>query len=385
MTANSSMRNAGVPPHIKNVGVCLEVMRATLRANTSFAKIFGRILGEPSIRALLTEELNDRIERVVIHDSFATVGTGEGRDRNSPVALTTDAPVGTTFNHRANALDGVRRIERYLFKLRQRLLSQRTTILKRLIHGNKPLACSAENNWLFAAPAMWIAVINILMQNERTALLKPRNDLGVSLINLHARPRATGTHGIAHKEMTIIINWHYRGNAKLLACQIVVHTMTRSTVNNACTIIKCDVIGVDKLARLALIAKDRLLITIVSKLFARSTPWLAILHTYKLKLTIAEFLYQALGESLCHNLSLIVMDKCNVGSLWMTDHCIVCRKRPRCRGPNINPETTSPRLEAFRNGGHLKTYENGRAYFIAILNLSFRKSRMAVTAPMNRL
>ena len=103
----TSPGHAGVPPHVEDVTIGLEVMAATLGAHAGVAEVGLRGVGEPGIGALLMEQSDDRVERVVVHDLLATVGAGEGRNRHAPVALTGDAPIGTLLHHGADAVDGV--------------------------------------------------------------------------------------------------------------------------------------------------------------------------------------------------------------------------------------------------------------------------------------
>ena len=72
--------DAGVPPHVKNVLIGLEVMATALGADAGLAQVALGSVGEPGVGALLVEELDDGVERSVVHDLLTAVGAGVAGD-----------------------------------------------------------------------------------------------------------------------------------------------------------------------------------------------------------------------------------------------------------------------------------------------------------------
>ena len=139
--------DAGIPPHVEDVLICLEMMAAALGADAGLAQVTLGSVGEPGVGALLVEELDDCVERSVVHDLLAAVGAGVAGDRHAPVALTADAPVGTLLDHGADAVGGVGRIPLdVLADLFASLLAQTG-----LVHRDKPLVGSTEEHRVLAA------------------------------------------------------------------------------------------------------------------------------------------------------------------------------------------------------------------------------------------
>ena len=80
-----------------------------------------------------------------------------------------------------------------------------------------------------------------------------------------------------------------------------------------------------------------------------------------------------------------VVDDGHVGRLGVQDDGVVGRKRPRRRGPDVDPELAGPGLEAGRDGRHLEADEDGGADLVAVLDLGLGERRVAVGAPVDRL
>ena len=107
------------------------------------------------------EELDDGVERGVVHDLLTAVGASVAGDRHAPVALTADAPVGTLLDHGADAVGRVGRIPlNVLADLFASLLAQAG-----LVHRDKPLVGSTEEHRVLAAPAVRIAVRDLLLED----------------------------------------------------------------------------------------------------------------------------------------------------------------------------------------------------------------------------
>jgi hypothetical protein len=259
--ADGGVRDAGVPPHVEDVLVRLEVVAAALRADAGVAEVARGVLGEPGVGALLAEEVDDLVERLVVHDRLAAVLAGVGRDGHAPVALARDAPVRPALDHRADALDGMGRIEADVTERVERLLAKAG-----LVHRDEPLARGAEDDGLLAAPAVRVGVRDVLVKDERAALLEPLDDLGVGLVHVHAGPGAAGSHAVALVEVAVVVDGHDDGDVEAHAGVVVVDAVPGGGVDDAGAVFERDVVGVDELALDALVAEDRLLVLVVAEL-----------------------------------------------------------------------------------------------------------------------
>ena len=385
MFAHGGVRNARVPPHVEDILVRLQVMAAALGADARVTEVACGVVGEPAVGALAAEQCDNGVERRVVHDRFATVLAGESGNRNAPVALTGDAPVGTALHHRPDALHGMGRVECDLRELLERLLAQRAAVVERFVHRDEPLARGAEDDRLLAAPAVRIAVVDVLMEDKRAALAQPLDDLRVGLVDLHTGPGAARAHLVALVEAAVVVNGHDHGNVELHADEVVVDAVPGSTMDDASAVVQGDVIGVDELALNALIAEDGLLVLVVCQLDAGHAPRLAVGAAHKLDLAVAELRAVLLHEGACHDLDLVVVDDRDIVGLGMQDDDVVSGQGPGGGGPDIDPELAFPGFKPSRHRRHLEADKDSRADLVAVLDFRLGERRVAVRAPMNRL
>ena len=188
-----------------------------------------------------------------------------------------------------------------------------------------------------------------------------------------------------YEEAAVVVDRHDRGDAELLAGEVVVHAVAGRAVDDARAVVEGDVVGVDELARLALVAKDRLLVAVVREGLARGAPGLAVLAAHELDLAVAKLSGAALGERLGHDLGAAVVDERHVGGLGVADDGVVGGKGPRRGGPDVHEELAGPGLQALRHRGHLKAHEDGGADLVAVLDLRLGEGRVAVRAPVHGL
>ena len=385
MLAHGGMRNARVPPHVEDVLVRLQVMAAAFRADARVAEVACGVVGEPAVGALAAEQCDNGVERRVVHDRFTTVLAGESGNGNAPIALAGDAPVRTALHHGPDALHGMRRVERDLRELVERLLAQRVAIVERFVHRDEPLARRAEDDRLLAAPAVRIAVVDVLVEDERAALAQPLDDLRVGLVDLHAGPGAARAHLVALVEATVVVNGHDHGNVELHADEVVVDAMAGSAMDDSGAVVQSDVVSVDELALDALITEDGLLVLVACQLDTGHAPRLAVGAAHELDLAVAELLGILLHERACHDLRLAVMDDRDVIGLGMQDDDVVGGQGPGGGGPDVDPELAFPGLEACWHRRHLEANEDGGADLIAVLDFRLGERRVAVRAPVDRL
>ena len=376
--ADGLPRHAGVPPHVKDVLISLEVMAAALGADAGLAQIALRSVGEPGVGALLVEELDDGVERGVVHDLLAAVGAGVAGDRHTPVALTADAPVGTLLDHGANAVGGVGRIPLdVLADLFASLLAQAG-----LVHRDKPLVGSTEEHRVLAAPAVRIAVRDLLLEDQGATLAQELDDVRVGLIGVHTAEGATGAKLLAGVELTVVVNRHADvGDALLEAGKVVVDAMAGRVVDDTGTVIDTDVIGQQRHALNAV--KDRLLVVDVVEGLGGNHIGLAVDHD---RGVLPAKLLAALGSQVLeHDLGTALVLNGDIGGAGLKGNGLVGGDGPRRGRPDDEVDRAVEVLEAGGLGSHLKAHEDGRARLVGVLNLGLGQRGMAVLAPVNRL
>ena len=94
-------------------------------------------------------------------------------------------------------------------------LVERALAQRRLVHGDEPLRGGTEDDRLLAAPAMRVAVADVLVQQQHAAFAQPLDDMRVGLVDLHAAPGAAGSDGIALVEAPVVVDGHDQRHAEL--------------------------------------------------------------------------------------------------------------------------------------------------------------------------
>ena len=370
--------HAGVPPHVENVLISLEVMAATLGANASLAQVTLGSVGEPGVGALLVEELDDGVERGVVHDLLAAVDASVAGDRHAPVALTADAPVGTLLDHGADAVGGVSRIPLdVLADLFASLLAQTG-----LVHRDEPLVGSTEEHRVLAAPAVRIAVRDLLLEDQGSALAQELDDVRVGLIGIHTAEGATGAKLLTGVELAVVIDRHADvGDALLEAGKIVVDAVAGRVVDDTGTVIDTDVIGQQRHALNTV--KDWLLVVDVVEGLGGNHIGLTVDHN---RGVLPAKLLTALGSQVLeHDLGTTIVLNGNVGGAGLEGNGLVGGDGPRRGRPDNKVNRAVEVLEAGGLGSHLEAHENGRARLVGVLDLGLGQRGVAVLAPVNRL
>ena len=227
---------------------------------------------------------------------------------------------------------------------------------------------------------------NFFCKNKRSAVFKPLNNDRIGLINLHTGEGTTGTLTFTLKEVTIIINRHSLWNIKANTGIVVVYTMSRCGVNNTSTIIKSDVICVNKLTSITKITKDWLLILITCELNTSLLPSIALDVLGKLPIGITKLSSSLLCKSLSNNLYMTIRKlKSNVICFWVQNDCLICWHSPWSSSPDVYPGLTCISFKTLWNSSELKANKNSSRGNIVILNLCFRKSCVIMGAPVDRL
>ena len=323
------------------------------------------------------EQRDNGIERIVVHDLLAAVGTGVGRDGHAPVALARDAPVGTLLNHGADTVGGVRGIPLHVvLDLIAGSLAQAG-----LVHGDEPLIGGAEQHRVLAAPAMGIAVGDLLLHHQGAALAQKLDDVRVGLVGVHAGERAAGAKLLADVELAVVIDGHADLHALLDANVIVVGTVTGRVVDDTGTVVDANVISKQGHALDAL--EDGLFVVQVMESLGGNGILLAVNEDRGV--LPAELLAACGSELLEHDLGAAVVLDGDVRLTGLERDRLVGRNRPRGRGPDDEIDRTVEAFEAVRLGGELEAHEDGGRRLVGVLDLRLGECGMAVLAPVDGL
>ena len=370
--------HAGIPPHVEDILIGLEVMAAALGADAGLAQVALGSVGEPGVGALLVEELDDGVERGVVHDLLAAVGAGVAGDRHAPVALTADAPVGTLLDHGADAVGGMSRVPLdVLANLLASLLAQTG-----LVHRDKPLVGGTEEHRVLAAPAVRIAVRDLLLEDQSAALAQELDDVRVGLVGIHTAEGTAGTKLLAGVELAVVIDRHADvGDALLEAGEVVVDAVAGRVMDDTGTVIDTDVIGQQRDALDTV--EDRLLVVDVMEGLGGNHVGLAVDHD---RGVLPAKLLAALGSQVLeHDLGATVVLDGNVSGTGLEGDCLVGGDGPRRGRPDDEVDRAVEVLEAGGLGGHLEAHEDGGARLVGVLDLGLGKRGVAVLAPVDGL
>ncbi len=227
-------------------------------------------------------------------------------------------------------------------------------------------------------------MVDVLVQDEHAALVEPLDDLGVGLVHIHAAPRAAVAERVAHIELAVVIDRHDNRDVELHAGVVVVHAMAGSAMDDAGAVFQGYVVGVDELAQLALVAEDGLLVLVAGKVGTGHCPLRAVGTQCQL-VGPAEALAALLHQIACHNGCAAFNHNGHVFRGGVQDNAGVGGKRPGRGGPDGHVQLTLVSLEPSGDGGHFEAHEDSRAYLVAVLDLGFGQSGMAMAAPVNGL
>ena len=158
------MGRPGIEPAIQGVGLFGEMPAAAVRAGEAVRKQFCSFTLKPGVAALCLKNLCNGLDALLRAYRFFTIFTVEHRNRQAPTALTGNAPVAALANHGAHAFLTPGREPTDIF-------TGGNCLILEGIHGAEPLRSRTENNRLLAAPAMRIAVRNVLRGEQHAALL----------------------------------------------------------------------------------------------------------------------------------------------------------------------------------------------------------------------
>ena len=221
---------AGVEPAVERIGLLREVLAAAVRAGEALGQDVGRRAVEPGVAAFLFKELGHCLDALLGADGLVAVVAVEHRDRQTPAALTGDAPVGALADHGGHALFAPHGQPAHV-------LARGDSVLLEGVHGAEPLRRGAEDDRALAAPAVRIAVHDVLRREEQASLLHVCEDDGVGFLRGQTRI-LSGVVGVA----ALIVHGHDHVHAVALAGQVVVRAEAGRGVHAARAGIHGDVI-----------------------------------------------------------------------------------------------------------------------------------------------
>ena len=251
-----------------------------------------------------------------------------------------------------------------------------------LVHRDKPLVGSTEEHRVLAAPAVRIAVRDLLLEDQGAALAQELDDVRVGLIGIHTAEGATGAKLLAGVELAVVIDRHADvGDALLEAGEVVIDAVTGRVVDDTGTVIDTDVIGQQRHALNAV--KDRLLVVDVVEGLGGNHVGLSVDHN---RGVLPANLLAALGSQvLKHDLSTTFVLNGDIGGAGLKGNSLVGGDGPRRSRPDDKVDRAVEVLEAGGLGSHLKAHEDGRARLVGVLDLGLGQRGVAVLAPVNRL
>ncbi len=149
------VRNARVKPYIHNVVLFGKLCAAALFTLCARRKNVFRVSCIPRVTALFCKQGRNICHGFLAHQRFTAVFAVENRNRNTPAALTGNAPVVAFADHGSDAITAPCGNPFYLIDFLDSLLLNG-------IDGAEPLLRCAEQNRLLAAPAVRILMDNFL-------------------------------------------------------------------------------------------------------------------------------------------------------------------------------------------------------------------------------
>src|SRR6266481_7079052 len=234
---NGEIRRTGVKPDVENV-VFLAPFCGAAGAGCAGGEQFFRGVLIPGVGAFLFEPFHDVAQSGEILEARPACVAIENDDGNAPETLAGDAPVRALLNHfvhavfapSGNPFDAVDFFERFLAQ--GFLFSMRG-----LVHFDEPLLSGAKNYGIVAAPTVRVAVLVLVVAEERAAIVEQLYNNGIRGENVLAF-----VFGQAFEIDAFVVKGRVDLQCIFLAGIEVVGAVAGSAVNDAAALIKSDVI-----------------------------------------------------------------------------------------------------------------------------------------------
>jgi hypothetical protein len=375
------MGGTGIEPDIKRV--------AHLAVLVGFhAQQFLGIQREPALDPRLLNALRNRFDQFR-RTRMQRTGflVQKERDRHAPVALAGDAPVRTGLHHAFEPRTAPRGEELRLVDgtlghpAQRRAFLVRGVLLALVFHADEPLRRRTENDRRLVAPAVRVAMANLLALEQQALGFEFLQHQRVGIPHALAGQFADGECRRIAEELSIVANRVVHRQAIALANHVVVHTMRRCGMHLAGTCLGRNMRAADNghIARLERMAQQDL---VKRRALARADH-----RAFKLVAFEA-----ALGQ-------LARQDQRPLGGLdqvvvefRMHAHCLVGRQRPRRRRPDHGKGRATQVREAESLGQllgvvlmHREGDVNGGRGLVLVLDFGLSQRRAAIKTPVNRL
>ena len=362
----SVVGRAGVEPAVQRVGFLVKVLAAAMRAGEAFGDELVGVLFEPDVRAKLAEELGDLFDRFVRADGLAAVFAVEHGNRQTPAALTRDAPVVALADHGLHAVNAPCGQPAHIVARGARLVLER-------FDRAEPLRGCAEDDRLLAAPAVRIRVDDFLGGEQHARFLHVLENDGVGVVDDHAGILACVV-GVA----ALVVHRNDHVHAVALAGLIVVCAEAGRGVDAAGTGIHCDIVGENQTGGLGQegMRCEHVLIEVTG---------VGLKDRVVLDVADGHDLFdERLGDDV--HLAVILVLHDGVALVGVQGDGKVAGQRPDRGRPNDEVELGLVEMAQLAEiVVHRELDVHGRAGIVLILDLRFSQGGLVVIAPVNGL
>ena len=357
---------AGVEPAVQRVGLLLEAGGlAAVGAGEALGQDVGGVHIEPCVGALLLEQAGHRLDALLGADGLAAVLAVEHGDGQTPAALAADAPVGTLQDHGAHTVLAPCGYPAHV-------LAGGDGVVLEGVHGAEPLGGGAEDDGVLAAPAVGIAVDDVLAGEQGAVVFHILQNDGVRRVGGHALVLA-GVGGV----LALIVHRHHHVHAVAAAGLIVVGAEAGRGVDAAGTGIHGDVVRQHQTGGLGQEG-------VVSQHIFKEAAGVSL---HDLVAVEAADLHDLLGQRLGHDVQLAVGGLHHrVALVGMQGDGQVAGQRPDGGGPDHEGQLAVIQMGQLAQivvDGELDI--DGGAGIVLVLDLCLGQRRLVVGAPVHGL
>ena len=226
---------AGVEPHIEGVTDLFVV-------GSIVAEQLGRIELEPGLDAFTLDALGDGLHQLDgARMQLTAFLVQEEGDRHTPVALARDAPVRPVGDHRVQPRLAPAGVELGGLDRTQCALAQGGAVSRGLVHADEPLRRRPIDERGLVAPAVHVAVDDLVVRQQRADLGELVDDRRVRLPDVHAAEEGQVGHVLPaahHQRQDLLV-----AAAIGMPCAEVLDAMRGRGVHDAGAGVDADVIG----------------------------------------------------------------------------------------------------------------------------------------------
>ena len=321
---------------------------------------------KPGVGALFGKHIGDGLDGVVVADRLAAVLAVHHGDGQAPTALTGDAPVIALADHALDAVLTPGGDPAHLLTGGGRFVFER-------IHGAEPLRRGAEDDGVLAAPAVGVAVDDVLAGKQGAGFLHVFENDGVGLLGGHTGVLA-GIVGVA----ALIVHGHHHLHAVAQTGQVVVCTEAGGGMDAAGTGFHGHIVGQQQAAGLGqegMTGQHILVEAAVVGLQNLIAGKAADAH---------DLLHQSLGHDI-HLIAVIGLDD-SIALIGMQGNGQVAGQGPDGGGPDHEEQLAAVQMAQLAQiVVHGELHIHGGAGVVLVLDLRLSQCGFVVGAPVNRL